>query len=152
MKKVMLDECITQQCARAVVACLKLEHSIIDAYFLCDYLNKSGEKDCDWADMLIPPSDWIVISSDCGTHGPRVYAKGPPLPEILPKKGITGFFLAGKTLTQAKGAERARAIISKMPQILSLADTAEPGQRFKITMSGNGIVVARWDRRPSRPT
>jgi hypothetical protein len=143
----MLDECITQKCARIVAEYIKLNHEVSEAHFLCDYLGDQGALDCDWTELLKPPEEWIVISSDCGRSGPRIHAKGPPLPIILPQKKITGFFLGGKTLTQGTGELKTRAIISKAKEILRHAESASPGQRFKIRMSGSssGIVVVKWD-------
>ncbi len=142
--KVMLDECITRKCAHVIIEFWKLHSPPVEAQFLVDFLGAQGALDCDWCELLTPPSDWIVISSDCGKSGPRIHAKGPPLHLILPKIGITGFFLGGKTLTQATGAERARAIISKVPEIMRAAQSAAAGERFKIKRVGGGIAVEPW--------
>jgi hypothetical protein len=146
-KKVMLDECITKHCAHVIIEFLKLQRPAIDSHFLLDFMGVQGSLDCDWTTRLIPPEEWIVISSDSGRSAPRIHAKGPPLHLILPRRRITGFFLRGKSLTQVPGHERARIIITKLPQILELAVTATPGQRFTVSRSGNGFHIKKWDQR-----
>jgi hypothetical protein len=148
-KKVMLDECVTKHCARVVIEYLKLQNPPVESHFLLDFMGTQGALDCDWTTKLVPPEDWIVLSSDAGRSGPRIHAKGPPLHLILPRRKITAFFLRGKSLIHVPGHERARIIISKLPNILELAETASPGQRFTISRSGSGFHINRWDQRGS---
>jgi hypothetical protein len=117
--KVMLDECITRRCADAISDYLKL--SGIESHFLIDFMGAQGALDVQWTQLLQPPADWIVITGDSGSGSPRAHAKGPPLHLILPRHGITGFFLWGKSLTQCTGAEKARIVIAKMPEAWSSA-------------------------------
>jgi len=100
--------------------------------------------DVDWSALLVPAEEWIVITGDSGSSGPRIHANGPPLHIILPERKICGFYLCGKSLTQIKGQERARIIISKMPGILNKSSRCRNGERFKLLRSGKGIVIKPW--------
>jgi hypothetical protein len=142
--KVMLDECITMKCANLVIQFIKLGNPRIEAFFLVDYLGKQGVQDSQWASQLKPPADWLVISADCGTHGPKIHAKGPPLHLILPSLGITGVFLAGKKLSQTTGSERAKALIAKSTDIIATAAACKHGTRFKLKYSGTGLILEEW--------
>jgi hypothetical protein len=146
--QVMLDECITRKCSHAVIEYLRLIRPPVKAHFLIDFMGAQGALDWDWSRKLVPRGDWIVISSDSGKSGPRVHAKGPPLHLILPQLGITSFFLGGKSIVNEKGAERARIIITKIPEVLSIASQATPGDRFKISKQGGGFTVAKWNLNP----
>lgn len=143
--KVMLDECITQKCSHTIIEYLKLLNPPVEAHFLVDFLGKQGALDGDWSKLLTPPTDWLVISGDSGRGGPRIHAKGPPLHLILPQRQIVGFYLSGKSLTQCGGAERARIIISKLPDIARLFPKATPGQRFRIKRtSPTAVAIEEW--------
>jgi len=142
--KVMLDECITKKCAYAIIEFLKLHKPPVEAFFLLDFVKKQGVLDVDWSALLTPPSEWIVITGDSGASSPRIHAKGPPLQLILPDRGICGFYLCGKSLTQATGEERARIIISKIPDILNKSLRSNGGERYRMFRSGKGILIKPW--------
>lgn len=144
----MLDECVTKKCAHTISEFLNLSHPPIESHFLVTYMGRHGSHDCDWTLTLTPPEEWIVISSDAGRSGPRIHAKGPPLHLILPRRKITSFFLRGKTLTQVTGVERARVVITKLPTMLRMAESATPGTRHTVSRSGEGFVVREWPCRP----
>lgn len=142
--KVMLDECITMQCAHTVSEYLKLCDPPIESHFLVTYLKQQGALDRDWTMLLTPPEDWLVISSDAGRSAPRVHAKGPPLPMIVLERRLKSVFLRGKSLTQNTGAERARILITKMPEILRTVGSSPDCCRYKLSRAGNGFVLSRW--------
>ena len=141
----MLDDCITKKCAHVIIEFLKLHpQTVSEAHFLIDFIGKQGSLDVDWTTLLVPPEGWIVITGDSGSSSPRVHVKGPPLHLILPKRGITGFFLCGKSLTQIGGEERARVIISKVPDIVNKAIRARGGERYKMTRQGSAVQIKPW--------
>lgn len=142
--RVMLDECITRKCAYAIIQEMNRRSEFTEAHFLIDFMGKQGAFDSDWTLRLTPPSDWIVISQDCGRQSPRIHAKGPPLPFILPLRGITGFFIAGRSLSQCKGEERAAVVISKLDDVVTATKSATPGSRFKIKRLTGRVVVEPW--------
>ena len=145
-KQVMLDECITYGPAHAIIKYLSLLSLPIESHFLVDYMECQGLKDCNWAPRLTPPANWVVISSD--TDSTRTFAKGPPLHVILPRIGITGFFLKGKSFSQVSGSEKARSIISVMPRVLELARESAAGTRFKISRPRQNFDVSEWPLGP----
>ena len=142
--KVMLDECITKKCAHVVIDYLSLLWPPIEAHFLIDFMGKQGARDCEWPLLCNPSEEWMVITQDCGKAPPRIHAKGPPLHLILPRRKITAFFLSGGTIVNATGFERARIIISKLPEMLERARNGPSGIRYRVRRSGAGFVVDEW--------
>lgn len=141
--KVMLDECITRQAAKAVIEWLKL--SRIEGFFLVDVWGSQGARDCDWSTAhCTPPNEWIVISTDSGSKGPRIYVKGPPLHLILPAQGVFSVFLKGKLLSQCPGREKASAIIATFPKIAQLYESGPAGARISVVRHGDSYKVQPW--------
>jgi hypothetical protein len=147
----MLDECITKKCAHAIIEYLRLYKPPVEAHFLLDFVKEQGQLDVEWSTLLVPSNEWIVVTGDSGSSGPRIHAKGPPLHLILPQRGICGFYLTGKGLTQNTGEERARLIISKMPDIISKACRSRGGERYKVVQSAKGIIIKPWPLRHASP-
>lgn len=140
----MLDECMPPKASRLFAGMLQLNKPPIEAVILQEYLGQKGALDCDWAKLLQEEGGWYVITADNGkAKGAKAKLKGPPLHLILPARGITGFYLAGK-MSQRSGFEKIRAVIYTLPDLLLRAGLAPPGTRYKIKPSGHGYSVSEW--------
>jgi hypothetical protein len=149
--KVMFDECMGTKASRLLVEAFKLHKPPIESQFLEDYLHQKGTWDLDWSKLLADEGGWCVVTTDYQTpRGAKARLKGPPLHIILPARGITGFFLAGK-IAQRTGFEKARVVFYVFPELWQRAQTAANGTRFRIVSTGNGYKMSEWPCKASLP-
>ena len=142
---VLFDECIPRICAHEVAAHLKYIEGI-EGFYLLDLPGaRQGMPDNYWPVKYCQPAgDWLVITQDAGRKSGRVFAKGLPLPAVLPMSGITSFFLRGNQFCHAKSNDKTARIIMAIPQILERFRSADPGERFSVRIVDRQPQVVPW--------
>lgn len=144
LPKVMLDECMGCQGSRLAASLFELHKPPVHAEWLNDFLGRQGSLDVDWTQIIQSQGGWIVVSCDKGKQrGEKARLKGPPLHLICPARKITAFFLGGKASNRS-GFHKATEGISLWPAMVERYNTAEPGTRFRIRRTTNGLTLAQW--------
>lgn len=143
--KIMIDECITAGPAQVLIAFFALAQPPIEAHFVVEYFGAQGMKDQHWSDVLQQEGDWFVITGDRGVKDGKKkrLVDGPPLPSILPRKGITAVYINGR-LQRAPGTEKVQAITAVSEQIIEFFKEAKPGARKILTRPGKTYVLKDW--------
>ena len=132
--KIGFDECFNVGPAQALICFLALEHPPIEAVFLPS-IDGTGAKDDHWSNRLQAEGGWYVITGDRDKKKKSEHkrlADGPPLPAILPAKGISAVYLSG-ALQQSPGTERVRAVAATWPDSKKFFEKSAPGSRMLLT-------------------
>jgi hypothetical protein len=141
--RIMLDECITQGAANAIITFLALDHPPVEAHFVVGYFGRRGMKDHQIADTLHKEGDWCVITGDRGRHSSSAHKRmvyGPPMHEILPNKGVSAVYLSGN-IQQAPSTEKVRAVVAVWEDIKKFFQTGAPGDRKLLTKHGDRFLL-----------
>jgi hypothetical protein len=136
---------MTTRASRLFAKSLEIHKPPLAGAFLPDYLRTTGALDVDWTGQLANEGGWSVITTDYkNPKGTAARLKGPPLNILLPERGITGFFFAGRIATRS-GFEKMRAIFYCFPKIIERIESHTPGTRFKVhEQKGGNYTLVKW--------
>ena len=142
---VMLDECVTEGPALALISFFSTDDPPIRGEFQPTYFQTSGLKDEVWPIRMVNElgKDWLVITGDRDSRRKsreKRIIDGAPLYTILPKLGITAVYLSN-ALCRQKGQERVRAITYLWPDIKKFYHNNIPGSRAGVQCLNRTFVL-----------
>lgn len=125
--KFFIDNCLSHRLAEALRI---LEEETSEVHHLQEKFARNTP-DIDWIRDLSKERGWFVISVD-RIHRPRAQR------EILRQTGLNVFLLA-KGYMELSPRDQASKILRLWGEILKAAESAKPGECFRIPISGSKI-------------